>query len=63
MPKQNVRRTVIREWMSRPPVMRHSRQQAVQFTRQAAEQHTLPRRRLSPYVIIMRWLRPRTGRA
>jgi hypothetical protein len=63
MPKQNVRRTIIREWMSRPPAMRQSLQQAVQFTRQAVEQYTLPRRRLSPFVMIMRWLRSRTGRA
>jgi hypothetical protein len=63
MAKQNVRRTIIREWMSRPPAMRQSPQQAVQFAKKAVEQHTLPRRRLSPFVIIIRWLRPRTGRA
>jgi hypothetical protein len=62
MPKQNVRRTIIREWMSRPAAMRQSMQQAVQFARKAVEQHTLPRRRLAPFVTIMRWLGPRTGR-
>jgi hypothetical protein len=63
MPKQKVRRTIIREWMSLPATMRQSAQQATQFARKATEQHTLPRRRLSPFVIVMRWLRPRTGRA
>jgi hypothetical protein len=63
MPKQNVRRTIIREWMSRPPATRQSVQQAAQFARKAIEQHKLPRRRLSPFVFIMRWLKPRTGRA
>jgi hypothetical protein len=63
MPKQKVRRTIIREWMSHPPALRQSLQQAAQFARKAIEQHRLPRRRLSPFVIVMRWLRPRTGRA
>jgi hypothetical protein len=63
MAKQNVRRTVIREWMARPAAMRQSLQQAVQFAQKAVEQHKLPSERESPFIVMMRWLRPRTGRA
>jgi hypothetical protein len=63
MAKQNVRRTVIRDWMSRPAAMRQSTEQAAQFARKAVEQHKLPPGRQAPYIIMMSWLRPRTGLA
>ncbi|MTV11778.1 MULTISPECIES: hypothetical protein [Bradyrhizobium] len=58
-----VRRAVIREWMLLAREKRQSSEQAAAFARAALQRHDLPRSsRRTPYEIIMRWLRPRTGR-
>jgi hypothetical protein len=62
MPKSNVRRTIIREWMSLATKDRKSMQQALAFTKAAVERHSLPRSRRVPRDIVMAWLSPRTGR-
>jgi hypothetical protein len=62
MANSNVRRTIIREWMLLSREKRQSRQQALAFTKAAAERHSLPRRRRTSHDRIMAWLRPRTGR-
>ena len=62
MAKSNIRRTVIREWMSLAREKRQSHQQALAFTKAAVERHQLPRSRRMPGDTIMDWLRPRTGR-
>ncbi|HEX7920000.1 MAG TPA: hypothetical protein VF583_03545 [Bradyrhizobium sp.] len=57
-----VRRAVIREWMLLAREKRHSSEQAAAFAKAALQRHDLPRSRRTPHAIIMRWLRPRTGR-
>jgi hypothetical protein len=62
MPKSNVRRTIIREWMSLARENRKSAQQALAFAKAAIQRHSLPRSRRAPRDIVMAWLNPRTGR-
>jgi hypothetical protein len=62
MAKRDARRSVIREWMTLAREKRQSGEQALAFARAAAERHSLPRSRRAPQDVIMRWLRPRTGR-
>jgi hypothetical protein len=62
MAKANVRRTVIREWMSLPREKRQSEEQVAAFARKA-QAHSLPRGRRNPYAVVMAWLTPRTGKA
>lgn len=62
MAKSEVRRTVIREWMSLVRDKRQSGQQAAAFAKAATQRHGIPRSRRAPEEVIMRWLRPRTGR-
>ncbi|MBR0875373.1 hypothetical protein JQ633_33810 [Bradyrhizobium tropiciagri] len=57
-----IRRDVIREWMSLARDKRQSGAQASAFAKAALQRHHLPRSRRTPLAIIMRWLRPRTGR-
>ena len=63
MAKVNIRRTVIREWMSLPRQTRQSEEQVAAFARKAAQTHSLPRGRRDPYAVVMAWLVPRTGKA
>jgi rRNA-processing protein FCF1 len=63
MSKPKVRRAVIREWMALAHQKRQSGEQAAAFAKAALERHSLPRSRRTPHEVIMRWLRPRTGRA
>jgi hypothetical protein len=62
MTRQEVRRSVIREWMTLAREKRQSGQQALAFAKAAAERNSLPRSRRMPHEVIMGWLRPRTGR-
>ena len=62
MPKPNVRRAIIREWMSLAQEKRKSAQQALAFAQAAIQRHSLPRSRRAPRDIVMAWLDPRTGR-
>jgi hypothetical protein len=59
MPKPNVRRDIIREWML---LARETTKQALAFAEAAVQRHSLPRSRQTPRTVIMEWLRPRTGR-
>jgi len=58
----NVRRAVIREWMSLAREKRQSGEQALAFAKGAIGRHKLPRRRRQPEEIVLGWLKPRTGR-
>jgi hypothetical protein len=62
MAELNVRRAVIREWMSLAWEKRKSGEQALVFAKAAIERHKLPRSRRSPQEVVMGWLRPRIGR-
>jgi hypothetical protein len=62
MATSNVRRTIIREWMSLSRDRRQSRQQALAFSEAALRRHQLPRSRKMPQTIVMAWLDPRIGR-
>ena len=62
MANSNIRRTIIREWMSLPREKRQSGQQALVFAKAAIQRHTLPRNRRTPHDIVTTWLKPRTGR-
>ncbi|MGO4713451.1 hypothetical protein [Bradyrhizobium sp. 2TAF24] len=62
MAKANVRRSIIREWMSLARDKRQSSDQAMAFATVASQRHSLPRSRRTPREIVMAWLRPRTGR-
>jgi hypothetical protein len=62
MAKANIRRAIIREWMSLAREKRQSSQQAVAFAEVAVKGHNLPRGRRTPRDVIMGWLQPRTGR-
>jgi hypothetical protein len=62
MAVSNLRRTVIREWMSLAREKRKSGEQALAFAKAAIQRHKLPRSRRSAQEIVMGWLRSRTGR-
>ena len=62
MAQSNVRRAIIREWMSLSRDKRQSDQQARAFTKAALQRHRLPRSPRTPHAIVMAWLGPRTGR-
>ena len=62
MAKSQVRRTVIREWMSRPSDKRSSHEQAAAFAKSVVQQHKLPVSRRDPYSVVMAWLLPRIGK-
>jgi hypothetical protein len=63
MAKANIRRAIIREWMSLAHEKRQSGPQAQAFAKAAVQRYSLPRRRRAPHDIIIGWLRPRTGRS
>jgi hypothetical protein len=62
MSKQDIRRTVIREWMALPRDKRQTEEQTAGFAAKTLERHALPRCRRDPYRVMMGWLLPRTGR-
>lgn len=62
MATNDMRRTIIREWMSLAREKRQSMEQATAFARNAAQQHSLPRSRRPPHTVIMAWLKPRMAR-
>jgi hypothetical protein len=62
MKRQETRRTVIREWMALPPEKRHTEKQAAYFAAKAVQHYELPRRRRDPFLVMMDWLVPRTGK-
>jgi hypothetical protein len=62
-PEHDVRRKVIREWMSLPRDKRQTQEQASSFAVKAVETNAIGRSREDPYRRIMAWLLPRTGKA
>lgn len=62
-PEHDVRRKVIREWMSLPRDKRQSREQAAAFAVKAAETNAIGRSSVDPHARVMAWLAPRTGKA
>ncbi len=62
MNRQETRRAVIREWMALPRDQRQTQEQTAGFAAKAAQRHELPRSRRDPYLVMMDWLRPRTGK-
>jgi hypothetical protein len=63
MNRQETRRAVIREWMALPRDKRQSEEQAAGFAAKAVQRHELPRSRRDPYLVMMDWLLPRTGKS
>lgn len=53
MAKENVRRTIIRQWMSLAREKRQTMEQATGFARNAAQHHSLPRSGRPPHTVIM----------
>jgi hypothetical protein len=62
-PEHDVRRKVIREWMSLPRDKRQTHEQAAAFAMKAVETNAIGRGREDPHARIMAWLLPRTGKA
>ena len=60
MNKQNIRRTVIREWLALPPDKRQTTEQTSGFTAKTSQRYELPRSRRDPHRVMMGWLLPRT---
>jgi hypothetical protein len=59
-PEHDVRRKVIREWMSLPRDKRQTLEQAAAFATRVAQANTIGRE--DPYDTVMAWLSPRIGR-
>jgi hypothetical protein len=59
-PEHEMRRKIIREWMSLPRDKRQTEEQARPFAKKAAER--IPSRG-DPYRRVMSWLLPRTEKA
>jgi hypothetical protein len=62
MNRQEIRRTVIREWMALPPDKRQTEEQTAGFAAKTLQHNELPRSRRDPYRVMMGWLLPRTGK-
>jgi hypothetical protein len=62
-PENDLRRRVIREWMSLPRDKRQNHEQAGAFAAKVVQTNTIGARRADPYKIVMAWLSPRTGKA
>jgi hypothetical protein len=62
-PEHDVRRKVVREWMSLPRDKRQTQEQAAAFAKRAVETNSIGPSREDPYARIMAWLLPRTGKA
>jgi hypothetical protein len=60
-PDHEVRRKLIREWMALPRDKRQTQEQAATFAKKATEANEIGHP--DPYLKIMAWLSPRTGRA
>jgi len=63
MAKSQVRRIVIREWMSLARDKRSTHDQAVAFAKTVVQRSRLPASRRDPYKVVMGWLLPRTGKS
>ena len=63
MVDHETRRKIIRQWMLLPKDKRQTPEQAADFARKAVEQNELQPSRRDPYVRVVGWLLPRTGRS
>lgn len=61
-PENELRRKVIREWMSLPRDKRQNREQAAAFATKVVQANTVGSHRDDPHRIVMAWLAPRVGR-
>jgi hypothetical protein len=61
-PEHDLRRKVIREWMSFPRDKRQSQEQAAAFAEKVVQANTIGSHRDDPREIVMAWLSPRVGR-
>jgi hypothetical protein len=62
-PENDLRRRVIREWMSLPRDKRQNQEQAAAFASKVVQTNAIGPCRADPYSIVMAWLSPRTGKA
>jgi hypothetical protein len=62
-PENDLRRKVIREWMSLPRDKRQNQEQAAAFATKVVQTNAIGSHRPDPYKIVMAWLSPRTGKA
>jgi hypothetical protein len=61
-PEHDLRRKVIREWMSLPRNRRQNQEQATAFATKAVQVNAIGSGRDDPHKIVMAWLAPRIGR-
>jgi hypothetical protein len=62
-PENDLRRRVIREWMSLPRDRRQNQGQAEAFAMKVVQTNAFGPRRADPHRIVMAWLSPRVGKA
>jgi hypothetical protein len=62
MNRQEIRRTVIRQWMALPRDKRQTEEQTAGFAVKTLQRQELPRSRRDPHRVVMGWLLPRTGK-
>jgi hypothetical protein len=62
MEDHEIRRKIIRQWMSFPKDKRQNTEQAAAFAKKAVEENQLQRSRRDPYQRVIGWLLPRVGR-
>jgi len=62
-PENDLRRKVIREWMSLPRDRRKNQEQAATFAAKTIKANALGPRHDDPFQVVMAWLSPRIGRA
>jgi hypothetical protein len=61
-PENELRRKVIRQWMSLPRDKRQNDEQAATFATKVVEANSIGSSRADPHKIVMAWLSPRVGR-
>jgi hypothetical protein len=61
-PDNDLRRKVIREWMSRPRNRRQNQEQAAEFATKVVDTNAIGPRRDDPHKVVMAWLAPRIGK-
>jgi hypothetical protein len=61
-PENDLRRRVIREWMSLPRDKRESKEQAAAFATKVVKANPIGPRHGDPHEIVMAWLSPRIGK-
>jgi hypothetical protein len=62
-PEHDVRRKIIRQWMSLPRDKRQTQEQAAAFAAKVLQTDAIGRGREDPHDTVMAWLLPRIGKA